>query len=151
LLQVPSPLLSNTSTLPSEDAAVSDELTIDLLVAPILGSCLAYAAIAIAFKVSTATQPPTEVEEVIPQKVFCFQSIYLPAIELAPPRTSDLPHFNRADLWQTVMEGRENDREDKDLGFHAYLPPGADLELFSPVAIPPLNLGAQTKRSLFLS
>jgi hypothetical protein len=146
LLQVP--LIANSSFHRSENLDLND-LSLDLFVAPILASFLAYFVIAIGFRVSLATTLPTEVKEVIPQKIFCFQSIYLPEIRLSPPRTTDLPDFKRAELWQTATEKMEIGRIEAVRAFSRYLPPGADLEGFAPVPIPAENGRIMTRKSLF--
>jgi hypothetical protein len=133
LLQAP--LAANASSRPPAGPGPG-ELSLGLLIAPLLASCLAYCAVAVGFRVSSATAP-APAEAAAPQKIFCFQAIYRPEIRLAPPRCAELPCFRRAGLWQAVMAGGEARAEAATRGFSPYLPPAADLEAFDPVPMPP--------------
>jgi hypothetical protein len=143
------PLLSNISNPQTTEQVSTDEFTFVLLTIPFLASCLAYVVIAVVFNVSAMTDLKTEVEEVIPQKIFCFRAIDLPEIVLSPPRTNEMPDFRRSDLWQSVMEEQEEVIEEEMTGFSQYLAPGSELEMFSPVIIPDMKFTLKTKRSFF--
>jgi hypothetical protein len=149
LLQIP--ILSNTSTFQSPDPPVSYQFTLGLFVGPLFASCLAYIVIIVGVKIASLTELQPKMEEIIPQKVFCFKSIDLPEIVLAPTRMCELPDFKRSDLWQNVMEGHEEVADETLTGFSPYLAVGSDLEMFSPVVIPALKLPIKAKRSFFSS
>jgi hypothetical protein len=145
------PFISNTSALQPPHLCVSHEPIVDLLLVPLLGLCFAYVVIVVAFKIALVTELPTKVEEVIPQKVFCFRAIDLPEIVLAPPRVSELPDFRRSDLWEGVAEMEKEEMVVEVTRFSPYLAPGSDLELFCPVELPVWKLPGKGKRSFFSS
>jgi hypothetical protein len=145
------PLLSNISSPQPSEQVSTDEFTLVLLVVPFVASCLAHIVISVVFTVSSMIDLKTEVEKVIPQKIFCFRSIDLPEIGLSPPRTNEFPDFRRSDLWQTVMVEQEEVVEEGCAVFSPYLAPGSELEVFSPVVIPDMKLTVKNKRSLFFS